>query len=109
MINLSGIARSLLISAAALAFAMMACSVNPSINIDTSPSAKIAPASVQSYSGSYVNATHSVSDNWAGYVIKPKPGQPANDDVSDVKAQWTIPTISCGLADSFSSAWVGID
>jgi len=106
-------ARSLLVSIVMMSFAVLGCtinaSINPSMGIAQTTPAKIAPASVQSYSGSYVNATHSVSENWAGYAIRPKPGQPINDDISDVKAQWTVPTVSCGLSDTFSSTWVGID
>ena len=109
MTNQQGVAPNLLISSAALAIAVLACTHDPAPTIITPPSAKIVPASVQSYSGSYVNTTHRVSENWSGYVIKPKPGQPINDDVSDVKAHWIVPVISCGLADSFSSTWVGID
>ena len=61
------------------------------------------------------------SDNWTGYVISNTlPAQTLNrrrvvrpavngGTVSDVQAQWTVPTLSCGPAATFSALWVGID
>ena len=71
------------------------------------------------------------SDNWAGYVVsnnlpgqslprRQRPGQrppsgignnPGSNSgvVSDVQAQWVVPTVTCGTADTYSAVWVGID
>jgi hypothetical protein len=43
--------------------------------------------------------------NWAGYVAEASTGSP----VMSIKARWTVPTLTCSTAKTFSTAWVGID
>ena len=62
------------------------------------------------------------SDNWAGYVIadtmpaqvlpRHRPGRAAIagiGTVTDIRAQWLIPTVTCTARDTYSAIWVGID
>ncbi len=50
-----------------------------------------------------------LSLNWAGYAVATSLSAPQNDAVTEVSGQWTIPSLSCGASDTYSSAWVGID
>src|SRR5271163_4846802 len=48
------------------------------------------------------------SENWSGYAVVG-----AADSVSDAKASWTVPAVTCGASrrspSAYSSFWVGID
>jgi uncharacterized repeat protein (TIGR03803 family) len=44
------------------------------------------------------------NSNWSGYVVTAAAGQ-----VTDIKGTWIVPTVSCGIIDTSSSSWVGID
>jgi hypothetical protein len=46
-----------------------------------------------------------VSNNWSGYAVTGAAGS-----VSDVKASWTVPTVTCsGFRGQYASFWLGID
>jgi hypothetical protein len=47
--------------------------------------------------------------NWSGYAIETNLSRPQKNAVSDVKGSWVVPTLTCGSAPTYSSAWVGID
>jgi hypothetical protein len=45
------------------------------------------------------------SDNWSGYAV-----DGAKGSVTDVKASWTVPAVTCpATGDQYASFWVGID
>ncbi len=54
----------------------------------------------------YKNGT---SLNWAGYAAETNLTNPQSNAVSDVKGGWTVPALTCGSTNTYSSAWVGID
>lgn len=47
--------------------------------------------------------------NWAGYAVETNLALPRSGAVSDVKGQWTVPSLTCGSSSTSSSAWIGID
>src|ERR1700683_4370004 len=51
------------------------------------------------------------SPNWAGYASLTSLTKPTVDSVTNVKGQWTVPTLDCAKnrSDTYSSVWVGID
>jgi len=59
--------------------------------------------------GRRIALLHSTSANWAGYAIETNLTKPAKNAVSDVSGQWTVPTLNCTRATTYSSAWVGLD
>jgi hypothetical protein len=52
-----------------------------------------------------------VSTNWSGYAAETNLSKPLSGSVSDVKGQWTVPSVACDVSTghTYSSAWVGID
>src|SRR5438132_7524011 len=44
------------------------------------------------------------STNWSGYAVTGPAGS-----VTDAKGSWTVPSVICSSAASYSSFWVGID
>jgi Peptidase A4 family len=50
-----------------------------------------------------------ISDNWAGYIVRPLPRSAQDGSVSDIKAQWIIPAVSCSPSETYSAVWIGID
>jgi hypothetical protein len=59
---------------------------------------------VEELEGRIVPATLSNSTNWAGYAVAA-----GANSVTQVSANWVVPTVSKGSSASYSSAWVGID
>jgi hypothetical protein len=50
------------------------------------------------------------SGNWAGYAVANRLNAPSSGVVSEVKATWTVPSVSASdSARTYSSIWVGID
>jgi hypothetical protein len=49
------------------------------------------------------------SSNWSGYAVETNLNSPQNNAVNNVSGQWTVPSVSCTSAASYSSVWVGID
>lgn len=49
------------------------------------------------------------STNWSGYAVETNLTNPQSNAVSDVTGNWTVPAVTCGGTNTYSSAWVGID
>lgn len=49
------------------------------------------------------------STNWSGYAAETNLSSPQSGAVSDVKATWTVTTVTPTAMNSWSSTWVGID
>jgi len=47
--------------------------------------------------------------NWSGYSAQTSLTSPASGVVTDVKATWTVPTVTGSRSRAYSSVWVGID
>ena len=47
------------------------------------------------------------SENWAGYIALANTLR--RGAVSDVRAQWIVPTVTCDATGTYSAIWVGID
>jgi hypothetical protein len=56
-----------------------------------------------------IPVTQSTSSNWSGYAVETNLTNPASGVVTDVKGQWTVPTVSSSKGSTYSSVWVGID
>jgi len=52
---------------------------------------------------------NSASSNWSGYAVQTSLTNPTNGVVSDVKGSWTVPAVTSGAKNTYSSFWVGID
>ncbi len=50
----------------------------------------------------------STSTNWSGYALESSLSSPQAGAVTDVKGQWTVPTVT-GSGNDYSALWVGID
>jgi hypothetical protein len=51
-----------------------------------------------------VSTTTTISENWSGYAVAGK------KTYSYVTSSWVVPTVTCpGVADQWSSEWVGLD
>lgn len=59
--------------------------------------------------GPRVRVKEGLSTNWSGYAALTNLSNPANNSVSDVKGQWTIPNLTCTSLNTYSAVWVGID
>jgi len=51
----------------------------------------------------------SKSVNWAGYATATNLAKPQAGSVSDVRASWIIPNLTCDQRSTYSAIWVGID
>jgi hypothetical protein len=49
--------------------------------------------------------------NWSGVAYQSSTTSPVSGYVSDIKAQWVVPALTCvaGAPNATSSIWVGID
>src|SRR5215467_12494301 len=56
-----------------------------------------------------IRGKNGTSTNWSGYAVETSLASPQRGAVTDVKGQWTVPAVQCGSAQTYSSAWVGID
>lgn len=52
--------------------------------------------------GPIIRNKNGTSTNWSGYAVY-------GGTATDVKGSWTVPSLSCGSTNTYSSAWVGID
>jgi len=59
-------------------------------------------------SGPRIRVKDGTSSNWSGYAVETNLASPQSNAVSDVKGQWTVPTVT-GTTNAYSSAWIGID
>jgi hypothetical protein len=75
----------------------------------TALSAPQALAQEKPFSQQHSNARTIESFNWAGYVVKANKKDLQKNSVTEVKGEWTIPSITCTDKDSTASIWVGID
>jgi hypothetical protein len=50
----------------------------------------------------HIEHSTSTSTNWSGYAVP-------TGSVTDVSGAWTVPTVSSGSTNAWSSFWVGID
>lgn len=55
-----------------------------------------------------IKLRHGTSVNWSGYAVETDLLTPQNYAVSDVKGQWTVPSVT-GTTNAYSSTWIGID
>jgi len=57
-----------------------------------------------------VRNKNGTSSNWGGYALETSLSAPQNNAVSDVKGQWTVPSVTASTSpNTYSSIWVGID
>lgn len=56
-----------------------------------------------------IRGKNGTSTNWSGYAVETSLASPQQGAVTDVKGQWTVPSVTCGSTATYSSAWVGID
>jgi hypothetical protein len=49
------------------------------------------------------------STNWSGYATETNLASPQSGAISDVRGTWTVPSVVCGGAATYSASWVGID
>ena len=49
------------------------------------------------------------SANWAGYAAESSISSPANGFVNSVSGSWVVPTLTCGISNTYVATWVGID
>lgn len=59
--------------------------------------------------GPRIRVRDGASTNWSGYASLTNLNNPQPGSVSDVKGNWTVPTLTCNASTTYSSAWVGID
>lgn len=62
-----------------------------------------------SYHAPRIKVKNGTSTNWSGYAALTNLSSPQSNAVSDVKSSWVVPTLACTSANTYSSAWVGID
>ena len=58
----------------------------------------------QSLGDLHAVSTGTPSENWAGYIVQGQSGA-----VTDVSAQWVVPSLTCGAQDTYAAIWIGID
>jgi hypothetical protein len=58
----------------------------------------------QSLAELHAVSTGTPSENWAGYIV-----QGVSGAVSDVSAQWIVPSVTCGSDKTYAAIWIGID
>ncbi len=46
---------------------------------------------------------------WGGYATETNLTTPQNGAITDVRGSWTVPTVTCGSGNTYSSSWIGID
>ena len=51
----------------------------------------------------------STSTNWSGYAVQTAFETGADNEFSDVKGTWVVPTVTVSTDDAYSANWVGID
>lgn len=56
-----------------------------------------------------IRVTNSLSTNWSGYAVQTSLTSPQSNAVTDVIGSWTVPAVSSGVKNTYSSFWVGID
>jgi hypothetical protein len=56
-----------------------------------------------------VHVRQGASTNWSGYAIETNLSSPTAGVMTDVKAQWVVPQVTCSGSNTYSSTWVGID
>jgi hypothetical protein len=49
------------------------------------------------------------STNWSGYATETNLTSPQSGAITDVRGTWTVPSVTCGGATTYSASWVGID
>lgn len=52
---------------------------------------------------------HSTSTNWSGYAVETNLSSPQSNAVGDVRAKWTVTTVTATPMNAYSSTWIGID
>ena len=56
------------------------------------------------------SVTAATSDNWSGYVAATDASGGEPDSVTDVMAQWTVPSVDCSVVpDGSVGVWIGFD
>lgn len=77
-----------------------------SLPVKTASEGPLAPSLDQ---GHFHRLRQGLSTNWSGYAALTSLSKPKRNSVSQVAGSWTVPTLSCGTATTYSSIWVGID
>ncbi|MHB1557993.1 MAG: G1 family glutamic endopeptidase, partial [Isosphaeraceae bacterium] len=77
----------------------------------SSPASSPSPSSSPTPTPSPTPAPNPVlSGNWSGYVAAPNLSSPQPGSVTDVSANWTVPTVTGSHKQTaYSAVWVGID
>src|SRR5205085_9108488 len=56
-----------------------------------------------------IKVREGTSSNWSGYAAESNINSPSSYFVNKVVGTWTVPSVTCGIANTYSSLWVGID
>ena len=73
------------------------------------PAVSAKNGSSQVVNAARIHFKNATSTNWSGYAVETNLANPQSNVVSDVKADWVVPTVKCTAINSYSSTWVGID